>query len=166
MPDLRRDRKSSRQGELSAFKQATETGKKRAAPTDELDHALSGLAKDAPGKKAFKGAKLDARSQIRTATATAGTLIMRLDAAFAAYTDACDIAAQARTRAEKKKTAAKAESKRVQLAELRRTINVMGPLAAMLLKAGKLTHDGDFDRLLKQVKIEGTGHFDRQCEGE
>lgn len=143
----------------------TAKGKKAVTQNDEMDRALLGMAKDTAARKAFKGAKLDARAQIRTATAIAGTLLMRLDQAYEAYTDACEEALEAKTKATKRDAAAKAESLRQQLAELRRTINVMAPLNAALLKAGKVVHDADLDRLIKQVTITGTSHFDAMCEG-
>jgi len=171
MPDLRPGRKTNRQAEMSAREHATDPdkatkAKKPATQNDEMDRALLGMAEDAAGRRAFKGAKLDARAQIRTATAIAGTLIMRLDAALEQYTDACAEALKARTKVQKKDAAAKAESLRQQLGELRRTINVMAPLNAALLKAGKVVHDADLDRLIKQVTITGTSHFDAMCEGQ
>ena len=165
MPDLRPGRKSNRQAEVSAYEHGAPAAKKpKADPIDALELALGlTVGKASPG--AFKGATLNARKQIRVAVATAGALMMQLDAAFQSYAEACDAALEAKG-PRRKTLAAVAEGKRQQLAELRRTINALAPLNAQLLKAGKLVHDGDFDRLLRQVQITGTSHFDRLCEGE
>ena len=165
MSDLRPGRKSNRQAELSALEHATDS--LPVADTedrDELDESLSGVAKTPESKKAYKSAKLNARSQIRTATAIAGTLIMRLDAALGEYVAACNEAANCTTKA-RSKLERIAEAKRLQLGELRRTCNVMGPLNTVLLKAGKVVHDADLDRLLRSVTITGTSHFDDLCTG-
>lgn len=153
---------------MSAREHATDAPKRRGRPrkSDAPDGALEDLAKDPAARRAYRGTKLDARSQIRTATAIAGALMMRLDAAYEAFVEACGAADGARTKAQKKAAAAAAEAKRLQLAELRRTVNVLAPLNAMLLKAGKVVHDADLDRMLRQVKITGTAHFDALVEGE
>jgi hypothetical protein len=164
--DLRPARKTNRQAEMSAHDHATRPASSETKPdVDELDRALSNLAVGRSSKSAFKGAKLDARSQIRTAVSVAGSLMVRLGEVYADYAEASETAATTSNAKARTKLERLAEAKRVQLGELRRTINALSPLNATLLKAGKIVHDADLDRLLKQVNITGTSLLDALCEG-
>lgn len=167
--DLRPDRKRNRQAELSAHEHAKDSGRKppqsrQKAEVDDLDKALSSVARGATSKRAFK-AKLSARGQIRTSISLAAALIVRLDEAFDAFVAAADASAACTTKA-RTKLKRIADAKQAQLDELRKTVQTMTGLNNGILKAGKVVHDADLDRLLRNVQITGTDHMDKLLEGD
>lgn len=153
---------------MSAREHGQDGGTKRAAapePLSALDKAIQRTLAKGTRRGAYQGAALNARSQVRTAVGVAGVLMIRLVDAYEEYVAAAEQAAACKTKA-RKTLERVAESKRQQLAELRRTINAVGPLNATMLKAGKVVHDADLDRLLRVVEITGTKHMDEQLEGD
>ena len=174
--------KASRDADLREQKQAQESSvkpKPRAAPsqrrrapeaaeTDALDRLMNERLSDDPiVQKACKSIRLNAQAKLRTAAAAAASLILRLNTAITDYQrDVEALGEQKLSKAKMRDALTLLEVKRGMLGELRRTINAIGPLNKQLAVIGKLAHEADFDRMFRQIRIDGTEHFDDLCEGE